>query len=97
MGGRFKHTKLTATVAGLKKKYAEFVDQEAWEHGHGGYSGTFAEKPEVKVEHPPVPGGPYWDEEQALDHAMEHNDKWGPAFAYRIADTTWLIAGWCSS
>ena len=96
MGGEFQDTKLTSTVADLKKKYAELVDLEAWEHGHGGYSGTFAEKPQVKVMLPPAPG-PYWDEEAARGHALEHNEKWGPAFAYRIADATWLIAGWCSS
>ena len=40
----------------LHKWYPGFVDKQAYENGHGGYSGSFAEKRSVEVV--PVPEAP---------------------------------------
>jgi hypothetical protein len=56
------------------------------EHGHGGYSGSIAEKDGYTVlSREPLAG----EELQAFINAhMQDNDKWGPAFAVPMAKTT---------
>jgi hypothetical protein len=71
----------------LNKAFSEAVDQAAWEleaqaaweHGHGGYSGTIAEKPSVELrkKEPMLMG----DAEVFAEEDIENNDKWGSAFA----------------
>lgn len=75
----------------LKIAYFFFVEQQAWERGHGGYTGSFAEKPELYE----IKGE--WDADNAYEHCIKNNNKWGPAYAYHLADGTWWIGGWCSS
>ena len=75
----------------LTKKYRELVRQREWSHGHNGYSGTFAEKPVLKI----IDG--LWDEGEAYLDCSINNDKWGPAFAYQLKNGTWYIGGVCSS
>jgi hypothetical protein len=63
----------------LNKAFSEAVDQAAWEHGHGGYSGTIAEKPSVELrkKEPMLMG----DADVFAEEDIENNDKWGSAFA----------------
>lgn len=75
-------------------------------NGHGGYSGTLAEKVDV------VDLNVVCDTiDDALNVALalrDHvpgtpgeeryiDDKWGPANAIRLLDGGWLLFGWCSS
>lgn len=64
--------------------------QALWENGHGGYTGSLAEKGNIEV----IPGE--WDADAAEDHCDEHNGKWDPAYAYRLKNGNWYIGGWCS-
>jgi hypothetical protein len=75
----------------LLRVWRQTVEDARYMHGHGGYTGTLAEKWEVVI----IPGT--WDEEGASEHCVENNDKWGPAFAYNLGDGRWYIGGWCSS
>jgi hypothetical protein len=92
MGGCFQDKKLPKmSEKALVTAYSDLVAKEAWDSGHGGYTGTFAEKHELKV----IPGS--WEVDEARQDAGDNNDKWGPAFAYRLKTGEWYIAGWCSS
>ena len=96
MGAEFIEVTHKSTREQLHKWYPGFVDKQAYENGHGGYSGSFAEKRSVEMV--PVPEAlRYWDLAAAEEHAMDHNDKWGPAFAYEVDKDQWYIAGWASS
>lgn len=97
MGGNFDEDHIRAkNDKELLDAWPEFHERHLYDYGHAGYSGTFAEKPGVKVIQPPQ-GQPFWDESEAEDHAMNNNDKWGVAFAYRVDEERYYIAGWCSS
>ncbi|MGW1976699.1 hypothetical protein [Streptomyces sp. NPDC001889] len=72
----------------------------AWEHGHGGYTGTIAEKDSfVLVADGPM--SPAAAEEYAV-HLLNTDDeriraKRGPAGAIPVDDGTWLFVGCASS
>lgn len=65
------------------------VSEAAWEHGHGGYSGTLAEKhsvvrvDKVKV-YTSVDDAQARADELNRSDASPVNDKWGPAGALRV-------------
>ena len=94
MGGSMDYHKTTETdltSRQAREKYAELVRERQWDYGHGGYSGTFAEKPELTVR------AGDWTERDAEQDAADNNDKWGPTFAYRLDTGAWYFTGWCSS
>lgn len=92
MGGYFQEEIVEAKDSNeLAKIFDKMVMDAAWDHGHMGYTGSFAEKRDIEV----IDG--VWTEEDAYEHALNNNDKWGPAFAYKLDDGKWYIAGWCSS
>lgn len=75
-----------------------------YQHGHGGYTGTIAEKGSVRL----IPGGPlpdadaYQEAQRLFDTADPRiDDKWGPAGAIELTPThagarRWLFFGWAS-
>lgn len=68
------------------------------EHGHGGYSGTIAEKWSFRMID--VPAGT--DPRQYATDLMDADDprvsdKWGPAACVNVGDGQWLFFGWASS
>jgi hypothetical protein len=73
-------------------------DEEAWEHGHGGYTGTLAEKNDF-VEIPLPPGqDPHRFAERLIDEGDERiDDKWGPAGCLKTGDDAYLFFGWAST
>lgn len=77
-------------IKDLRNTFHRLCEDDAYECGHGGYTGTFAEKPSVEL----MRG--IYTKEQAREHCEEHNDKWGPAFAYCLGDNKYYIGGWCS-
>ena len=92
MGGEFQSTTTRAERKNLQDKYAKIVERALWDYGHSGYSGSFAEKPELEI----IPG--VWTEEEAEKDCSNRNDKWGPAWAYKLHEIgEWYIGGWCSS
>jgi hypothetical protein len=87
------------------------VDAAQWENGHGGYTGTIAEKHDfVRVE---VPKGVDvqtfvgWIEDdgdvpdeyrQEVERARDiYSDKWGPAVGIEVKPGRFLFLGWASS
>jgi hypothetical protein len=85
----------------VKQAFRQAVDDARHESGHGGYTGTIAEKSEFKIrQHSPM------TQEQADKFTgtdIEKNDKWGPAFAIPISASEngptvgWLFYGIASS
>jgi hypothetical protein len=72
------------------------VDSARYEHGHGGYTGTIAEKHSFVVVSPPVT----MPAARALVRAMEdaddprYLDKWGPACCVPLVTDEGAPAGW---
>ena len=58
MGSSYCETILGALENGLDRRYAQLVRDCQYQHGHGGYSGTFAEKRNVRVIPPPEASRP---------------------------------------
>ncbi|MEU9120013.1 hypothetical protein AB0C96_09150 [Streptomyces sp. NPDC048506] len=93
----------TATGLDLDTAFSTARDEAAWERGHGGYTGTVAEKGEVTLFDEPRRG-----EAAALARAEELiragdpriDDKWGPAGALPLTtdsgDEGWLLFGFAA-
>ena len=90
----------TTPIAVLKRVFAEVIEEEVYLFGHGGYTGTFAEKDPEDIEIvTELDGEPKdaWTESEAREHAMNNADKGGPALAYPLDTGDWFIGAWCSS
>ena len=59
----------------------ELRRQAEWEHGHGGYTGSWAEVDGVKTS-----SLVFDTKDQAEEHCIENTDKWGPALAVKFRD-----------
>lgn len=75
-------------------------EEAAMEYGHGGYTGTIAEKRDfvLVADSPMSPAAA----EQYAQHLLETNDerirdKRGPAGAIPVDDGTWLFVGYAAS
>jgi len=68
-----------------------------YEHGHGGYTGTLAEKNDfIEI---PVPGekDPTEFAQELIDNDDDRIvDKWGPAGCVKIKEGEYLFFGWAS-
>jgi hypothetical protein len=90
--------------------FHDAVEQAGWEHGHGGYTGTIAEKTDyVIITREPMS----YDDASRLASDLIHGDdprvadKWGPAGALPVRQPTspagqqdpdgWLFFGFASS
>jgi hypothetical protein len=75
-------------------------DAAAWEHGHGGYTGTIAEKNSFTVvsEPLPIPAARALAEQLIEEEDERVDGKWGPAGCIPIRDSDqFLFFGWASS
>ena len=96
MGAEFDSCEITAkTDTEAQKEFAKEIAQAAYDYGHAGYTGTFAEKTEVDIL-PPPNGRKYWTKEELESHAGEIS-KWDNAIGGKINENTYFIAGWCSA
>jgi hypothetical protein len=77
----------------LKAKFAEIKAECEHMDGHGGYTGTLAEKSALKIT------GRVFDTDDEAEEYLEDTDKWSPAEAVRVNEPTphWVIGGNCSS
>jgi len=93
MGASFDSTKIKAkSISELKSAYVQVKQSRAWESGHGGYTGTFAETDSgLKIV------GGLWEEKKAREHCIENHPKWEQAWAYQIGQDEWFVGAWCSS
>lgn len=77
------------TAKQVEKAHDQLVKQAQYDHGHAGYSGTFAESPGVTVS-----SLEFDNEEEAEEYLNENTKKWENAIAVRIKGTdTWVIGG----
>ena len=99
MGANFDEVVLDGAITAreVKTAFKEIQKQRAWEYGHNGYSGTFAEADGIKFPTHAV----FNDEAAACSWLEEHADKWGPALAVKYTNKNgeikWYIGAWCSS
>jgi hypothetical protein len=75
----------------LKQKFFELKEQDEYNYGHAGYTGTFAEKMDIDIIDGVMTG------KEAEEYTQDNNDKWENAFAIKLDDGRWYIGGWCSS
>ena len=85
---------LKMTDTEIETAAQEIFEQAAYDYGHSGYSGSFAEKDEVNIIRDEV----FMDIE-AADKFIDKmdSDKWGPADVVPVAGVGWYMAGWCSA
>lgn len=94
MGCEFNFEQLKATNDEAAKQEVErLIDQAAHEHGHGGYSGSFAEANGCKIDKS-VLFDSVSDAEEWLD---EHAEKWGPAIVVVTKAGEYCVGANCSS
>jgi hypothetical protein len=81
-----------------KEAFNAAREEAQYEYGHGGYTGTIAEKSEFVMI--PLPAGK--KAEEYADELIEADDqritsKWGPAGCFDLGNGTFLFFGWASS
>lgn len=90
-----------------KKAFISAVEGAAYEHGHGGYTGTIAEKHDFKIVKTVRVNKDDFninnpDQYLDWDNGIA-NDKWGPSACVEIVDEKtgevlgWVFYGWASS
>lgn len=94
MGAEFVTETITAkTAKQVEKKHDELVEQAQYDHGHAGYTGSFAESPGVTIATYEAK-----DEDDAEQYIDDNANKWENSIAVRVKGTdTWVIGGVFSS
>jgi len=78
--------------------FSRAVEDALYEYGHGGYTGSIAEKDGfVKIEFPDG-AEPELEANRLIDEDDERiSDKWGPAGCFALGDDRYVFFGWASS
>lgn len=93
MGAEFQYQKVIASNHNeLKERYTGLVSQHQYTHGHGGYTGTFAESPGLTIL-----DKEFVDEESAVDYVFDNAQKWENSLAVKIRNSDKWIVGGCFS
>ncbi len=90
----------TTVVRGAtaEEAFRSAVEDAQYEHGHGGHSGTIAEKRSFVVITVPKDEDPRTFAERLLaEDDKRVCDKWGPAGCVQLGEGKWLFFGWASS
>lgn len=81
-----------------KEAFDAAVQEAKHEHGHGGYSGTIAEKRDfVLITLPPGQDARELAGKMLDECDPRIDDKWGPAGCLRMSEGNWLFFGYASS
>lgn len=92
MGADFNFYKLQSkTASTAKTEFAKIKKQAQYDHGHSGYSGTFAECPGFTMTKQV-----FKDADQAEDWLVDNAQKWEDALGVKVGDDIY-IGAWCSS
>lgn len=81
-----------------QEAFASAVAEAQYQHGHGGYTGTLAQKHDfvqIAVPADKEPRAFAGELIEASDPRID--DKWGPAGCIALSDGLWLFFGWASS
>lgn len=96
MGAATFYTESSGKTA--NEAFTNAVNNAAYESGHGGYTGTIAEKDSFTLIEIPEGKEPMQYVEDLIDEADERiDDKWGPAGCIQLEDGLYLFFGWASS
>lgn len=90
----FRHLAKGSTA---QEAFANAVSEARYERGHGGYTGTIAEKSSfIKIELPEgrTPAGYALELIDKQDERID--DKWGPAGCFDLKNGTFYFFGWAS-
>lgn len=94
MGCQFNFARLKASADNAARDEAqELISQAAWEHGNGGYSGSFAEAPGCELRTNKI----FDSAAEAEAWLDEHAKKWGPALIVKTKDNKYFVGANCSS
>ena len=78
MGADQFHNRISAKTA--REAFTSLVEEARYEHGHGGYTGTIAEKNDFKMVSVPAGRAPLDFIDEAMDDDQGFwDDKYGPA------------------
>lgn len=89
---------LTAKGKTAREAFEAAVAQAQYENGHGGYTGTIAEKSGfVMIALPAGRKAGGYAQELIEKNDLRIEDKWGPAGCIALGDNTWYFFGWASS
>lgn len=87
----------TVTAANAKKAFEKAKQDAKHEHGHGGYTGTIAEKHEFVVLRVPAGTDPKdFVNKVCDDESHGYEDKWGPALCVEVSEGKFCFFGLAS-
>jgi hypothetical protein len=92
---QIEHVKITMTRDEARKCGEQLIEQAKYDHGHAGYSGTFAECTGVVLSRYECT-----TYEEAREHLVGVEgicEKWGPLVGISLPDKTWVFGAICSS
>ncbi len=93
MGCEFNFKVLRAqSESDARQEVYRIIENAAWEYGHGGYSGSFAEANGIAVHK-----NTFLDLDDAEKWLDENAEKWGPAIIAKTKDGTYCVGANCSS
>ena len=88
----------------VSEAFANAVENARYYEGHGGYTGTIAEKDEYRIVKLPEgiePNSKFFEAWIDINTDEQFGDKWGPCGAVKIGDDgkqqEWCFFGWASS
>jgi hypothetical protein len=81
-----------------KAAFDKAVANALYEYGHGGYTGSIAEKDSIIEIELQEGRDPVAEADRLIDEDDERiSDKWGPAGCFNLGDGRYLFFGWASS
>jgi len=81
-----------------KEAFTNAVEDARYEYGHGGYTGTIAEKDRFVMIECPKGAIPEEYAHELIDKEdYRIDDKWGPAGCISLGNEQFLFFGWASS
>lgn len=98
----------TAKGRTAREAFVAAKTEARYEHGHGGYTGTIAEKDRYVMITMPAGFTEGTREDKLIEDAYDYaeqlldsddkriSDKWGPAGCIKVDADTWLFFGWAS-
>lgn len=96
MGAQTFFTKENGATA--REAFRKAVEKAQYDYGHGGYTGTIAEKTSFVMISVPENQNPEAYASKLIDDADGRvDDKWGPAGCIKVAANRYLFFGWASS
>jgi hypothetical protein len=82
----------------VQQAFNEAVEEACHEHGHGGYTGSIAEKSSFVRIPLPKDTKPHVEANRLIDEDDDRiSDKWGPAGVFELGKGRWMFFGWASS